>query len=386
MNELKTTGSPTPRRILVAVTGLSPQIVTETLYALAVKATTRWMPERICLITTAKGANQARLSLLGPDGQVARLIGDYGLPPVVFDEDDILVLRDETGRPLDDIRTPEDNERAGDFILEQVRLLTEQPETELHVSIAGGRKTMGFYLGYALSLYGRPRDRLSHVLVSMPFESHWDFFYPPPADTDVPAIQLPDGTLADPRTAHVMLAEIPFVRMRHGLDQRLLDGAASFAEVVESAQRALAPASLEIDLVGQHIRAGGETLQIPPRELAFLSWFARMRVAGEGPIPAPVGEGDFAMPDYVEPFLDEYQEIRDAEISGTRKRFEQENGMSKKFFNEAKSKLKRKLTDTLGKDMAERYCVRSAGRGKGFHLDLPPESIRWVEEIGDSES
>ncbi len=386
MDEQHKTGSPKPRRILVAVTGLSPQVVTETLYALAVAAPTGWVPERICLITTAKGANQAQLSLLGLDGQLSRLIADYNLPPVSFDEDDILVLRDETGRPLDDIRTPEDNERAGDFILEQVRLLTEQPDTELHVSIAGGRKTMGFYLGYALSLYGRPQDRLSHVLVSAPFESHWDFFYPPPADTDAPAIQLADGTLADPRTARVMLAEIPFVRMRHGLDQRLLDGAAGFGEVVESAQRALAPASLEIDLVGRHIRAGGQVLQLPPRELAFLSWFARMRVAGRPPIPAPVDEGDFAVPEYVDPFLAEYQEIRDAEISGTQRRFDQEGGMSKKFFNEAKSKLKRKLNDTLGKDMAERYCVKSAGRGKGFHLDLAPESIRWVEEIGDTES
>ena len=30
---------------------------------------------------------------------------------------------------------------------------------------------MGFYLGYALSLYGRTQDRLSHVLVSSPYES-----------------------------------------------------------------------------------------------------------------------------------------------------------------------------------------------------------------------
>ena len=38
---------------------------------------------------------------------------------------------------------------------------------------------MGFYLGYAFSLYARPQDRLSHVLVSSPFESHPEFFYPP---------------------------------------------------------------------------------------------------------------------------------------------------------------------------------------------------------------
>jgi CRISPR-associated protein (TIGR02584 family) len=28
----------------------------------------------------------------------------------------------------------------------------------------GERKTMGFYVGYALSLFGRAQDRLSHVI------------------------------------------------------------------------------------------------------------------------------------------------------------------------------------------------------------------------------
>ena len=38
---------------------------------------------------------------------------------------------------------------------------------------------MGIYLAYALQLFGRPQDVLSHVLVSEDFESHPDFFYKP---------------------------------------------------------------------------------------------------------------------------------------------------------------------------------------------------------------
>ena len=49
-----------PRRILLAVTGLSPQIVTETLYALAVEGEPRWMPTEIRIITTRRGAEKAR--------------------------------------------------------------------------------------------------------------------------------------------------------------------------------------------------------------------------------------------------------------------------------------------------------------------------------------
>lgn len=56
-------------------------------------------------------------------------------------------------RGMDDIRSPEDNRAAADFITAQVRHFTADPQCALHVSIAGvGRKTMGVW-GYALSLY-----------------------------------------------------------------------------------------------------------------------------------------------------------------------------------------------------------------------------------------
>ena len=47
-----------PRRILLAVTGLSPQIVTETLHALAVGGEQPFVPTEIHLITTAEGAER----------------------------------------------------------------------------------------------------------------------------------------------------------------------------------------------------------------------------------------------------------------------------------------------------------------------------------------
>jgi len=38
------------------------------------------------------------------------------------------------------------------------------PNIQLHVSLAGGRKSMRFFAAYALSLWGRDIDRLTHVL------------------------------------------------------------------------------------------------------------------------------------------------------------------------------------------------------------------------------
>ena len=80
-----------PRRILLAVTGLSPQIVTETLYALAVGQDTPWIPDEIHLITSCEGAERARLSLLDPAaGQFHALCRDYpSLATASFPADNI---------------------------------------------------------------------------------------------------------------------------------------------------------------------------------------------------------------------------------------------------------------------------------------------------------
>jgi CRISPR-associated protein (TIGR02584 family) len=70
-------------------------------------------------------------------------------------------LQQANGEPLVDIRTQANNQAMADGITEWIRSFTADPETAMHVSIAGARKTMGFYAGYALSLYSRSQDRLS---------------------------------------------------------------------------------------------------------------------------------------------------------------------------------------------------------------------------------
>ncbi|MBK8964255.1 MAG: TIGR02584 family CRISPR-associated protein [Candidatus Competibacteraceae bacterium] len=92
-----------PRRILLCVAGLSPQIVTETLYALTVTGEPRFVPTEIHILTTAEGAERARLTLLGDEpGWFQRLRQDYGLPEIRFDLDTIHLLRAADGRLLDD--------------------------------------------------------------------------------------------------------------------------------------------------------------------------------------------------------------------------------------------------------------------------------------------
>lgn len=78
------------RRILLAVTGLSPQIVTRTLYALA-REKPAFIPTEIHLITTQEGAERARLALLSDrPGWFNQLLRDYRLPDIQFDANTIM--------------------------------------------------------------------------------------------------------------------------------------------------------------------------------------------------------------------------------------------------------------------------------------------------------
>jgi CRISPR-associated protein (TIGR02584 family) len=212
-------------------------------------------------------------------GAAHRLREDYRLPAIAFGVDNIRVMTGPSGAPLDDILAEPDNAAVADFITEEVRDATADPNASLHVSIAGGRKTMGFYVGYALSLFGRGQDRLSHVLVSPPFESLKEFFYPAPGPRP---IRDANGRALDANDARVHLGEIPFVRLRDGLPDRLLEGRARFSEAVAEAQKALPPLALHLDAETLTVTAGGESFTLKPAQFAFYWMIAERCIAAKG--------------------------------------------------------------------------------------------------------
>jgi len=369
----------TPRRVLLAVTGLTPQVVTETLYALACRAESPWVPDEIHLITTVTGAENARLNLLAGPGWFHRLVKDYGLPTIVFPDAHIHVLRDASGAALDDIRTPEHNTLAADFITETVRRMTTTPETELHVSMAGGRKTMGYYLGYALSLFGRPQDRLSHVLVSEPYETNRDFYYPTPYDHPIHGRQGNKEVTVNARHARVELADIPFVRLRDELPTALLKGRASFSGAVAAARCANRRVELVLNLRDRTATASGEPLKLTAQHFAVLLWLAQRRRAGNPPVQCTVkGYNREAAEDYLRTcrqlFGPHSAEVEKAEQTLRR-------GMDSAWLSPVKSRLKTALIRALGENGAVPYLIHASGPRKGnwFELTLPPETIHIIE-------
>jgi len=343
-------------RILLAITGLTPQVVTETIYALMLEGADA-LPHEVHILTTAEGAERARLALLSDQpGWFHRLLADHDLAPIDFGVNHIHVLQSADGQALTDIRSAADNALAADQVADWVRRFTLDPNIQLHVSLAGGRKTMGFFAGYALSLWGRDFDRLTHVLVSEPYESSWDFFYPTPYER---IIETRDGKLADCMQAVVTLADLPFVRLRHGLPPALLSTRAGFAQAVQAAQSGLGPPRLRIDLARQSIEAAGRTITLAPAELAFLAWFARRAQQGLEGVICP-SEGAPSL-EHAAAYLAEYRRIRGLIGDDGRTAIRYRSGMSKADFEERKSKLKRALTRALGLS-ASPYLITGEGR------------------------
>ncbi|MEK6749068.1 MAG: CRISPR-associated ring nuclease Csm6 [Pseudomonadota bacterium] len=365
-----------PRRILLAVTGLSPQIVTETLYALTQRQTPAFVPTEIRLITTHKGAENARLNLLSGDpGWFHRFCREYGVEGIRFDADCIHVLRDAKGDFLEDIRSPADNEVAADMITDTVRELTSDPNVALHVSIAGGRKTMGYYLGYALSLYGRPQDSLSHVLVSAPFESNRTFYYPTKSECVIHVKQGEKEIAHDASDAVVDLALIPFVRMRQGLDDRLLKGTATFVDSVRSAQRAHGAGALVVDLAGKRIQAFDKVVKIPAAELALLAVLARRAQQALPPLSIPLPE----VPDieWAERYLEEYRLICGEMADTERTEKSLRGGMDGDYFSMRMSRLRAVLRKSFGPVATSRLIDDGGKKSHRYRLNLLPEDVRF---------
>lgn len=291
------------RQILLATTGESPQVVTETLFALHEEAQP-W-PDEIYLITTTLGKSRAAKGLL-QEGHLARLCEEVGKPLPEFDINNILVVPDAQGAPIDDARKLEDHEAMANFIMTRVRDFTAEPSQTVHASLAGGRKTMTFYLGYAMSLFGRSKDRLSHVLVSEKHFEGGNFWYPTKAPEHRyirnwrgdPVLDS-QGVQADAANARVNLADIPFLRHRHKLPPLMQAVGANidFRELVELINLGEDPLrmAVTVDCRRRSITVSDRdrdtftpvVLTLNHIEFAFYLIFARAVASGQESIQSP---------------------------------------------------------------------------------------------------
>ncbi|MDO4879185.1 MAG: CRISPR-associated ring nuclease Csm6, partial [Neisseria sp.] len=355
-----------------------------------------WHPDEVFVLTTGAGRRNLVDTLLGDNGFFRRLCDDYGLPPVCFDEGHIKVIENGCGQRLDDIRSPDENNMAADMIVRFIHDLCADPDTELHVSIAGGRKSMGFYIGYALSLFGRSQDRLSHVLVEEAFENNRDFFYPP---SKTALISTAKFGMLDAAKAEVMLADIPFVRMREGMPNLTLGDNWNFIQAVEMTQQGLSRTKVEINVAERTLVCGqGQKVELPEAWFALYWGMAVWKQNGKSIRLYTKRENkqDNNLAEFVEVYADCYRRLN-RQMCGNSveavREFEKfkENLLKedddKKDINmkskiqEGRSRIQTALKRVLG-DYAKQYGIVSKGgnSSKEYGLAVPADKISIINE------
>ncbi len=270
------------KEVLIFVTGTTPQIITETIYAL-IHQNPPVYPDAIYIITTKYGEKVVKENLIY-SGVFRDFCREFNISEDILNEDSIVVVRGSNGKPLDDIKEAEDNKFLGDFITDFIRDKSSDEKVRLHCSLAGGRKTMSFYLGSALQLFGRPWDKLYHVLVTPEFESNPGFYYKPERDRVLTPFNLPlnkkDGSLKELHTkdAEIFLAELPFIRLR---DKIPLNGK-NFKELVEEGQKeidtALTQPFIKIKLKEHSIYIGDKPVDLIPIQIMIYVHFIRRKI------------------------------------------------------------------------------------------------------------
>jgi CRISPR-associated protein (TIGR02584 family) len=298
------------RNILIFTLGGAPAVVTETVYALVrpdpldgETAAEPWVPQEIYIVTTIEGRADGEPALRGERSKLAELFRELGLEPV---EPRFVVPRIEPdGEEITDIRTRKENVAYANRLTALVEELARKRDTCLHVSLAGGRKTMSSYAHAAISLFGRAQDELSHILVEpKAFETARSPFMWPGQRPEVVIEQ--NGTRYSSNNARVILVRSPFVPLgdylrRHPFPKGDID----YARMIAHAKAALAAPDIVLDDAALSVTFGGETIGLGEQEYAFLRVLAAAKVEGwPGFGPGGAGEnlgGWVAYKQFIEP-------------------------------------------------------------------------------------
>ena len=366
--------------ILLAVVGLSPQVITETLFALHQQQKS---VDAVHLITTRQGKERINAHLLSPtDGNYHRYLREYAIDPasIDFGFHTIHTIRNEHGVEIDDIEGEQENEQLLKTCLELTFSLTSDPDTAVFFSIAGGRKTMSASLMVAAQFYGRPQDRVYHVLVTPEFENNPDFYYPPRQSA---TIELKDNKghpfLKETRYAQITLVPIPFVSVRNLLSREDLrqprDPATLMLSVVKEA-----PPALTVDLRQRKLVYKNKEMDMMPAHLALYAFFAQQKASCPRQVSACLGCIDCYFD--VQEILSRHEKIAAhyQKLAGTRPLDEMSpsgiTSLDKPNFRSLRSKINDALKKSFGLYGAGEIAIEAVGKKPDTRYGIPIEKDR----------
>lgn len=347
------------RRVLLCSVGLTPQVATETLHALALGR--GWRPTELIVLTTTAGASLCRSLLLGDGGALAAWARDWCAPwaQVLASEARIEIVETDSG----DIDAPRSAALFADHASRLVRTLAEDPEAALHVSLAGGRKPSAAALAVAMTLWARPQDSLSHVLVDTRFAAHPSVFYPAPR----PQLLLGrDGETLDAAEARVELVDIPFPQLR----RFALGADGDMATVIAATQDAIDRRRLRISPRDRRLDWDGAPLKWPAAAAAWLAWLAHDLVSGGLGLPR-VGASRRA-------WLTAYGAFAEPRVSAAAAR-RLPDPLDSEWMEEKASRVAKLAADCGAAPRGSKLVLRIGKRAAlRYRLALDPHEVEWV--------
>ena len=271
--------------ILVAGMGMTPAVLTETVWALA-HQTAAVVPDEIVVITTSTGKRNLQDNVMKSDVW-AQMCEDLRKEKIdvagklILGTTSFQVIPDAQGDEIDDLRTGEDNLRAADTMLKTLRQYTDSSDTIVLASIAGGRKTMSALLLSCMSLVGRPEDKVYHVLTAPEFDGPMEppFFYPEKGVT----YKNGKGKSCKGSDDVIELFEVPFVRMGGLYKEKYKKNMPSYRGLVNQIQSSLVP-DVEIDVWNGGVKVGDRSVRLGAAEFATLLVLALKRNSDQAEI------------------------------------------------------------------------------------------------------
>ena len=247
--------------ILVATVGLTPETVTETIYYYYKQIDDQRIFSDFKLVTTEKD-KVGIIKALFDDGWLGKLEQAIDLKPksISLTADDIIVIKDENGKTLEDVRSTEDANQERLTLFRLFHELTQDENTRLTVSIAGGRKTTSASIALALQIYGREQDDLIHVMVpeNKRQENTKDPWFFPENDDE-----------------KIEISNLPIIKTRKLMGESLpIDSPENLMEMAQLRLNELTPIDSVI-IKGNDIMIDSEIIQLSPIVMMVWRYMAR---------------------------------------------------------------------------------------------------------------
>jgi len=344
------------KNILICVSGLTPQIITETLFCLSMQK--KIQIDELYVITTARG----RDVILGLDEEYNK---KRGYPPLKNEIERMcnkfkkiqlpsfsmrnIVVANELSIELPDIRNDKDNKLFPNTLCEFINEKTKNNSNILHCSISGGRKSMSVDMAFALSLFGRENDKLWHVLTHE--NQEFKHFFPENKSQE----------------KDLELADLPFVKLRSMIAEVTKNESfnkMTYTDLVKFTQNELRRKSADKLFIsisrGEMWYGNNERVKVEPKPIEIYRYFIENNSSSKNPIKIEALVNNF---------------------STDKRTGEKIKGYDDTNIRQIRTRLNEKILKALNdSELAKLFIVNSGSYGSAeYYLNADRSNIEFIE-------